>query len=86
MPKTTNFDESCMIQACEAAQREKKPNWTRIAREYSVPRMSLRDHVKKGTKPRTTKQPVNKVLDRAQEEALMRWIGQLKWLEHATTT
>ena len=77
MPKTTNFDESHMIEACEAARREKNPNWTRIAREYNVPRMTLRDRVKNGAKPRTAKQPVNKVLDSAQEEALTRWICQL---------
>ena len=65
MPKIANFDESRIIEACEAARREKKLNWTRIAREYNVPRMTLRDRVKNGAKPRTAKQPVNKVLDSA---------------------
>ena len=43
----------------------------------NVPRETLRDRVKKGRQARSSKKPVNKVLDSAQEEALVRWIGQL---------
>jgi hypothetical protein len=77
MPKTAESDESRMIEACEAARREKKPNITKIAREFGVNRRNLQNRVKKGMQARTARKPVNKVLDRAQEEALMRWICQL---------
>ena len=77
MSKTAEPTESRLIGACEAARREKKPNWSRIAREYGVPRITLRDRVKKGACPRTAKQPANRAIGSAQEEALVRWIGQL---------
>ena len=77
MPKTTESAESRMIEAYEMAKREKTPNISKIAREYCVPRRALHDRVKKGRHARSSVKPVNKVLDKAQEEALTRWIGQL---------
>jgi hypothetical protein len=77
MPKTEESAESRMIEACEAAKREKNPNISKIAREYCVPRRTLHDRVKKGVHPRTANRIANTALDRAQEEALIRWIGQL---------
>jgi transposase-like protein len=77
MPKTAESDESRMIEACEAARREKKPNITKIAREFGVNRRNLQNLVKKGMQARIASKAVNKVLDRAQEEALTRWICQL---------
>ncbi|KAF7183831.1 hypothetical protein CNMCM7691_004253 [Aspergillus felis] len=78
MPKSSRFDESIMAKACEAAQHEKKPNFTKIAREYGVPVSTLRDRVKNGRQPRTAKKPVNKALQRYQEEALIQWIAQMR--------
>jgi hypothetical protein len=77
MPKTAESDESRMTAACEAARREKNPNITKIAREFGVNRRNLQNRVKKGMQARTARKPVNKILDRAQEEALTRWISQL---------
>ncbi|KAJ5086191.1 hypothetical protein N7532_010962 [Penicillium argentinense] len=77
MPKIAESDESRMIEACEAARREEKPNITKIAREFGVNRRNLQNRVRKGMQARTARKPVNKVLDRAQEEALTRWICQL---------
>src|ERR1700710_204433 len=77
MPKTAESDESRMIEACDAARREKTPNITKIAREFGVNRRNLQNRVKKGMQARTARKPVNKVLDKAQEEALTRWICQL---------
>jgi hypothetical protein len=71
MPKTSNFDESCMIEACKAAQAEEKPNIALIAREYGVPRRTLQNRVRKGSQPRTARKPVNKALEGYQEEALI---------------
>lgn len=41
---------------------KKKPNISKIAREYGVPIATLRDHVKKGTQPRIARKLVNKAL------------------------
>ena len=73
MPKTSKIDESRMIEACNAAQAEEKPNIAKIAREYSVPYTTLFDRVKKGTQARPTRKPVNKALEDYQEKALIRW-------------
>ena len=78
MPKTSNFDESRMIEACEAAQAKEKPNIALIAREYGVPRRTLQNRVRKGSQPRTARKPVNKALDGYQEEALIRWIAFMR--------
>jgi hypothetical protein len=77
MPKTTESAESCMIEAYEAAKRVKKPNISKIAHEYGVPRQTLYNRVKKGIPARACSTPVNRALDRAQEEALVHWICQL---------
>ncbi|KAJ5143674.1 transposase [Penicillium bovifimosum] len=54
--------ESRMIAACEAAKREQKPNLSKIARDYGVPRRTLYDHVKKGVRPRPPKANANRSL------------------------
>jgi hypothetical protein len=77
MPKTAESAESRMIEAYEAAKRVKKPNISKIAREYGVPPRTLYNRVKKGMPARACSIPVNRALDRAQEEALVRWICQL---------
>jgi transposase-like protein len=77
MPKTAESTESRMNKACEAARREKKPNLSKIAREYGVCRRTLYNRIKKGIPARACSTPVNRAPDRAQEEALVRWIVQL---------
>jgi hypothetical protein len=78
MPKSIKFDESIMVKACETARAEKKPNYSKIAREYGVPLTTLRDRVKKGRQPRTAQKPVNKALNEHQEEALIQWIVRMR--------
>jgi hypothetical protein len=78
MPKSSRFDESCMVKACEAVRAQKKPNFAKIAREYGVPSTTLRDRVKKGSQPRTARKPVNKALKGYQEEALIQWIVRMQ--------
>jgi hypothetical protein len=78
MPKSTKFDESCMAKACEAAQAQKKPNIAKIAREYGVPYTTLYERVKNNHQPRTACKPVNKTLQRYQEEALIQWIIKMQ--------
>jgi hypothetical protein len=46
MPKSIKYTESDLLKACEAAQAQKKPNFTKIAREYGVPLTTLRGRVK----------------------------------------
>jgi hypothetical protein len=74
MPKSSKYNESDLLKACEAAQAQEKPNITKIAREYGVPIATLRDRVKNGRQPRTARKPVNKALEGYQEEALIQWI------------
>ncbi|KMK57386.1 transposase [Aspergillus fumigatus Z5] len=47
MPKSSKINESYLLEACEAAQAQKKPNISKITREYGVPYATLRDHIKK---------------------------------------
>ncbi|KAJ8165161.1 hypothetical protein LV155_003039 [Aspergillus fumigatus] len=78
MPKSIRFDDSDLRKACEATQAQKKPNISKIAREYGVPIAILRDRVKKGAQPRTARKPVNKALKGYQEEALIQWIDCMR--------
>ena len=61
MPQKTY--EERVSEACEAARGQKKPNLSKIAREFGVPYSTLRDRVKNGTQPRTTRKLVNKALE-----------------------
>lgn len=72
MLNTSNYDESRMAEACEAIRAQKKPNITKTAREFGVPRETLRDRVNKGAQARTARKPVNKALQDYQEKALIR--------------
>ncbi|KAK9564249.1 hypothetical protein V6Z77_010319 [Aspergillus fumigatus] len=74
MPKSSKINESYLLEACEAAQAQKKPNISKIAREYGVPYATLRDRVKKHVHPRLANKPVNRALKGYQEEALIQWI------------
>jgi hypothetical protein len=78
MPQPPNYNESCMIGACEAAKREEKPNISKIARKYGVPRRTLQDRVKIASRARTARKPVNKMLGEYQEEALVRWVAFMR--------
>ena len=73
MPQKTQSVEDRLLEACQLARREKKPNVPKIAREFDVPRRTLANRVQNGQ----ISPPVNRALDTAQEEALIRWICQL---------
>lgn len=77
MPNQSKITESRVIEACEAAYAQKKPNLSLIAREYGVSYGVLRGRVRQGKQARTTQTPVNKALEEYQEEALRRWILEL---------
>lgn len=78
MPKSSETAEDRMTNAVATARREKKPNISKIAREYGVPRRTLADRVKGGKQPRTARKPVNKALEGYQEEALIRWVTSMR--------
>ncbi|KAJ8234279.1 hypothetical protein LV156_004505 [Aspergillus fumigatus] len=61
MPKSSKINESYLLEACEAAQAQKKPNISKIAREYGVPYATLRDCVKKHVHPRLANKPYNQL-------------------------
>lgn len=71
MPNQLKIDESRVIEACEASRAEKKPNLSKIAREYGVPYSRLRGRVSLGYQAHSARTPINKALDEYQEEALI---------------
>lgn len=77
MPNQSKIAERRVIEACEAAYAQKKPNLSLIAREYGVSYGVLRGRVRQGKQARTVQKPVNKALQEYQEEALTRWILEL---------
>ena len=64
MPNQSKIAERRVIEACEAAYAQKKPNLSRIAREYGVSYGVLRGRVRQGKQARTVQKPVNKALPR----------------------
>ena len=74
MPKALKIDELRVIEACEAAYANKKPNLSKIAREYRVPYETLRGRVRQGKQARSAQKPINKALSDYQEEALIEWV------------
>lgn len=78
MPKTVDKAESRMLEACAAAKREKKPNVSKIAREYGVSRRTLHNRVKNGMQAHTCRKPVYKALKGYQEEALKQWVARMR--------
>lgn len=51
MPKSADFNEERMAKAFAAALREKKSNFSKIAREFDVSRETLLKRVKKAKSP-----------------------------------
>lgn len=68
--------EGRILQACEAAKREKNPNIAALARKFRVPASRLRSRFN-GRQPRTARPSTNNRLDKAQEDALVSWIAYL---------
>ena len=66
-----------MIEAYEAARREEFRNIA-SAPEYGVSRRTLHSRVKKGVQPFPARQPVSKVLEWYQKEALVRWVAKMR--------
>jgi hypothetical protein len=62
---------------------KKKPNISKIAREYGAPIATLRDRYKHGRQPRTAQKPVNKALEGYQTQRFGNWIGKKAWFSKA---
>jgi transcriptional regulator with PAS, ATPase and Fis domain len=54
MPKSSNFSEDRMAKAFEAAMRQKKPNISKIAREFDVSHETLISRIKSAKSPTST--------------------------------
>lgn len=78
MPVSSKAPESRVIEACEAARAQKKPNLSQIARDYGVSYEVLRGRVRQGKQARTAQKPVNKALQEYQEKALTQWICDMR--------
>jgi hypothetical protein len=51
MPKSIKYTKSDLLKACEAAQGQKKLNFTKITWEYGVPLTTLHGRVKNNHQP-----------------------------------
>ena len=68
--------EKRILQACTAAQGQKKPNISALARQFNVPYQRLRARIH--GRANLSSRPIStKILDDIQEKALIRWICQL---------
>jgi hypothetical protein len=77
MPKSTDFDESRIAEACKAVLSQKKPNITAIAREFNVNRKTLTRRVEMAKSPTTPTKSLKNILEPYQEKALVSWIVQM---------
>ncbi|EED14400.1 conserved hypothetical protein [Talaromyces stipitatus ATCC 10500] len=80
-PKLYKEEEALIAKALSAREHEKKPNFSKLAREYGVSRkkLSRRWH---GLPSRSTRPPTNRLLSLDQEKALFLW---LEYLDHMGT-
>lgn len=77
MPKSSEFDESRIAEACDAVLSQKKPNITKIAREFGVSRQTLTRRVELAKSPITPTKSLKNLLEPYQEKALVSWIVQM---------
>jgi hypothetical protein len=77
MPKSSNFSEDRMAKAFAAAMSQKKPNISKIAREFDVSRETLAGRVKKAKSPPLRKDSHRNTLRAHQEKALINWITKM---------
>jgi hypothetical protein len=76
MTKSSNFDENAM--AFAAAMSEKKPNISKIAREFNVSRETLAKRVKKAKSPIVYKESDRYTLRVHQGKALINWTEKMQ--------
>ncbi|KAJ5224938.1 hypothetical protein N7468_006163 [Penicillium chermesinum] len=77
MPKSSNFSEDRMAKAVAFAIAEKKPNISKIAREFDVSRETLNSRIKKAKSSPTPKDSHRNNLRAFQEKALINWIVKM---------
>ena len=63
MSEKAKIQDSRVDKAIEAISSKKKPNLSKIAREYSVSYNILRSRLRQGKQPRTARKPINRVLE-----------------------
>lgn len=76
MPGSYSDIEKRILDACTAAQSQKKQNISALARQFDVPYYRLRARIQ-GRATRSTRPISTKTLNNVQEKALIRWIRQL---------
>ena len=78
MPKALKIDKLRVIEACEAAYANKKPNLSKITQEYWVLYEILHGQFRQGKQARSAQKPINKALSDYQEEALIQWVIHMR--------
>ena len=76
--------ESRIREAVKKASSQRKSNVSALAREFGIPRSTLRDRVK-GRPAKTAFEPPNRLLSKPQEEALLNWIRHRDALHNPPT-
>ncbi|KAJ5715987.1 transposase [Penicillium malachiteum] len=77
MSRSSNFNEDSMAKAFAAAMSQKKPNISKIAREFDVSRETLASRIKSAKSPTSTGASRRYALQADQENALLNWVGQM---------
>lgn len=78
MPKSPEFNETCLLEAIAIAKTQKKPNIAKIAREFNVSYTTLRTRLQKVKSPTTPTMSNKNLLQPYQEKALINWIIQMR--------
>ena len=77
MPKSSDFDESLLANACSVVLSQAKPNIAKIAREFGVSRKTLTRRVELAKSPITPTKSLKNLLEPYQEKALVSWIVKM---------
>lgn len=77
MPKSIDFDESRISEACQVVLSKKMPKIAKVAREFGVDRKTLTRRVGKAKSPITPTKSLRNALEPHQEKALISWIVQM---------
>jgi len=85
MPNQYKDTEKQILEACASIRGQKKPNITRLARDFNVPMYRLRNRINSRDSC-STRQQATQALDKAQERAVIQWIRYLDKLHLSPTT
>lgn len=78
MEKRKKPPETRVIEACEFAKQQEKPNFTAIARDFGIPYHTLRNRLRNGHGPANVPKLALRALKPSQEQALIEFIMEMR--------